>query len=84
VPASVEELFAELTQLTTVSRSEFEHIASLPPDLQELALQNFRSMDWADPSTSAGQRALEILSALGSVGSAVGSVAGAIAGVKGL
>ncbi len=82
MPESVEQLFADLTQVTTLTRGEWEHIAALPAALQLLALQNFASQDWTDPGTPAGQRALEIISALGSIGSAVGNVAGAVAGVK--
>ncbi len=81
---TLDDLFAELTQVTTMTRSEWEHVASLPPELQRLAFANFASQDWTDPATSAGQRVLAVVAALGGIGSAVGSVAGAIAGVKGI
>ena len=75
-------LLVALEQATNVTGEKWKHIASLPAELQRLALANYASQDWADPATPAGQRFLEIVSALGAVGSAVGAVAGAVAGVK--
>lgn len=76
------ELLVALEQATSVAPEKWRRIATLPPDLQKLELAEYAGQDWQDPSTPAGQRVLEIISALGSIGSSFANVAGAISGAK--
>jgi hypothetical protein len=76
------ELLIELEQVTHIDGAKWRRIASLPPSLQALELACYADQDWSDPAEPAGQRVLEIISALGGIGSAVGNVAGAITGIR--
>lgn len=75
--------FATLTNLSDSERADLVETAERAPQLIGQALANYQGMNWSDPSTPAGARALAILEALGGVASAVGAVAGAVSGVKG-
>ena len=81
---SADDLFVELTSLTSLSREEWERILSLPPDLQALTLENYRDQDWTGPGTSTGDRVLAILVVLGTIAGVVSGVAGAAGAVAAL
>jgi hypothetical protein len=79
-----EEARVAFMQVTGFDQERMDNFLSLPPDLQRDELQNYADQDWSDPSTPAGARLLEILGAIGGVGSDVENAAGAAAGVKSL
>jgi hypothetical protein len=78
------DLLVALVQETQVDAGKLRRVASLPPDLGALELAEYAGQDWTDPATPTGQRVLDIIAALGSIGSSIANVAGAIAGVRAL
>jgi hypothetical protein len=83
-PTDDDALLVELGQISGQSLARWEAIRTLPPDLRAAELAEFLDQDWADPTTSLGARALQLLQLLGIVGSNVSSIAGAVSGVKGI
>ncbi len=79
----VDDLFAELATLTSLSRQEWEDVLSLPPGGQEIALRAYRDADWREDPDTLG-KVLAVLEAVGKVAGVVGGVAGAAGAVAAL
>lgn len=76
--------FVELASLTKIDADEWRRICSLPPDLAELAVANYRDQDWARPGASTLDRVLAVLGIIGTIAGVVGGVAGAAGAVRAL
>lgn len=77
-----DDAFLELMQLTGWDRPHIARFRQLPPEMQQLELQNYQDQDWSNPGTSAGQRFLALLALIGTVAGVVSGVAGASNSIK--
>ena len=80
-------LRVELSGIVGLQGDDLEDLvdtAVKAPALLETLLVQYKSQSWVNPSTPPGQRAIEILTALGGIASALSSVFGAVSGAKGI
>ena len=76
------EAFVVLSETTDQPRSRWEAIRQCPPELQTLALANFKDQNWAAPDSSAWAKVQEAFGVLGIITSAITGGAGAVSAVK--
>jgi hypothetical protein len=81
--SDLDDLFASLTMLTGMTRTEWEDTLNLPPPGQALALKTYQDINWQRDADTV-QRIITIVETIGSIGGAVGSVAGAVAALRAL
>lgn len=78
-------LRVELSELTGAEGQDLDDLVTTAvkaPALLGTLLVQYKGQSWTDPTTAPGQRAIEILAALGGIASALGNVFGAVSGAK--
>ena len=78
-----DDAIAAIVTMTGASPRELEDLRALPPDMLDLALENYRAQDWAKPG-NAWPTFLQLLVVAGVIAGTVTGVAGAVSAIQGL